>query len=73
MAKCTLGKVKSKTIPMSGRFSKWLGVIFELSAGGFSWFAYTRTLILLVCRLVTKPGHLACLISKPFPSLSSLL
>ena len=40
MAKCNLGKVKFKTMPVSGRPTLRLrGDLFELSAGGVSWFA----------------------------------
>ena len=46
MAKCNFGKVKFKTMPVSGRPTLRLrGDLFELSAGGASWFA----LHLLAC------------------------
>ena len=69
MAKCNLGKVKFKTMPVSGRPTLRLsGDLFELSAGGASWFA----LHLLACLLACVKGHFARLFSSLFP-LSTLL
>ena len=68
MAKCNLGKVKFKTMPISGRPTLRLrGDLFELSAGGASWFA----LHLLACLLACVKGHFARLFSSLF-SLSTL-
>ena len=56
MAKCNLGKVKFKTMPVSGRPTLRLrGDLFELSAGVASWFA----LHLLACLLACVKGHFA--------------
>ena len=61
VAKCNLGKVKFKTIPVSGRPTLRLrGDLFELSAGGASWFA----LHLLACLLACVKGHFARLFSS---------
>ena len=63
MAKCNLGKVKFKTMPVSGRPTLRLrGDLFELSAGGASWFA----LHLLACLLACVKGHFARLFSSLF-------
>ena len=68
VAKCNLGKVKFKTMPVSGRPTLRLrGDLFELSAGGASWFA----LHLLACLLACVKGHFARLFSSLF-SLSTL-
>ena len=68
VAKCNLGKVKFKTMPVSGRPTLRLrGNLFELSAGGASWFA----LHLLTCLLACVKGHFARLFSSLF-SLSTL-
>ena len=66
MAKCNLGKVKFKTMPVSGRpMLRLRGDLFELSAGGASWFA----LHLLACLLACVKGHFA----RSFSSLFRLL
>ena len=63
VAKCNLGKVKFKTIPVSGRPTlRPRGDLFELSAGGASWFA----LHLLACLLACVKGHFARLFSSLF-------
>ena len=64
VAKCNLGKVKFKTMPVSGRPTLRLrGDLFELSAGGASWFA----LHLLACLLAGLCERSFCsLIFKPF-------
>ena len=63
VAKCNLGKVKFKTMPVSGRPTLRLrGDLFELSAGGASWFA----LHLLACLLACVKGHFARLFSSLF-------
>ena len=59
VAKCNLGKVKFKTMPVSGRPTLRLrGDLFELSAGGASWFALHLLAGLCersFCSLIFKP------------------